>query len=94
MIDLVRWMAERPAKLAGLQSRKGSISLGHDADFVVFNPDAEFTVTEEKLHFRHAVTPYMGERLRGVVEQTFVRGNCVYHDGESIDDPSGRECRV
>jgi allantoinase len=94
MIDLVRWMAERPAKLAGLQSRKGSISLGHDADFVVFNPNAEFTVTTDRLHFRHAVTPYMGERLRGVVEQTFVRGNCVYHDGESIDDPSGRECRV
>jgi allantoinase len=94
MIDLVRWMAERPAKLAGLQSRKGSISLGHDADFVVFNPNAEFTVTTDRLHFRHAVTPYMGARLRGLVEQTFVRGNCVYRSGEFVGDLSGRECRV
>ncbi len=94
MMDLVRWMAERPAKLAGLHARKGRIAAGCDADFVVFNPDAEFTVTKDRLHFRHAVTPYLDERLRGVVEQTFVRGKCVYRDGDFIGDPTGRECRV
>ena len=92
--DLVRWMAQAPAKLAGLESRKGSIAPGSDADFVVFNPNAEFTVTTDRLHFRHAVTPYMGARLRGLVEQTFVRGNCVYRSGEFVGDLSGRECRV
>jgi allantoinase len=87
-------MAQAPAKLAGLESRKGSIAPGSDADFVVFNPNAEFTVTTDRLHFRHAVTPYMGARLRGLVEQTFVRGNCVYRSGEFVGDLSGRECRV
>ena len=39
-----------------------------DADFVVFDPEAEFVVTPERLHHRHAVSPYMGERLRGMVQ--------------------------
>ena len=92
--ELVRWMSERPARLAGLHSRKGSLAPGFDADFVVFNPDSEFTVTKDHLHFRHAVTPYLGERLRGVVEQTFVRGECVYRNGEFVGTPGGRECKV
>jgi len=92
--DLVRWMCTKPAALAGLQSRKGSLAPGLDADFTVFNPDAEFTVTPDILHFRHPVTPYLGQRLKGRVEQTFLRGECVYKDGQFPVAPSGRECTV
>jgi allantoinase len=92
--DLVRWMSTRPAQLAGLQSHKGSLAAGLDADFVVFNPDIEFTVTPDILHFRHPVTPYLGHRLKGRVEQTFLRGECVYRDGEFPSAPGGCECRV
>jgi allantoinase len=91
--DLVRWMSRKPAQLAGLQGRKGSLTPGMDADFVVFNADAEFVVGMEDLHFRHPVTPYMGQALRGRVEQTFVRGECVYQGGRFTGLPIGRECK-
>jgi allantoinase len=46
--DVARWMAEAPAKLAGCEKRKGRIAPGYDADFVVFEPESEFTVSAER----------------------------------------------
>lgn len=89
--DVVRWMAEGPAQLAGCAEQKGSIAEGFDADLVVFDPEEEFVVTEDRLHYRHRVSPYLGERLRGVVKKTFVRGECVYDEGEFPGEPSGHE---
>ena len=83
--DLARWCAERPARLAGLP-RKGRIAPGCDADLIVFDPDARFAVRPGQLRQRHPVTPYAGMTLAGVVRQTFVRGVCVYKEG---DFPSG-----
>lgn len=74
LVDVVRWMSARTAKLAGLDDRKGSIAKGKDADFVVFDEDATIEVTPERLRHRHAVTPYLGRTLSGVVERTFLRG--------------------
>jgi len=56
--------AEGPARLAGCGTSKGRIAKGFDADFVVFDPEAEFIATEEHLHYRHRVSPYLGEKLR------------------------------
>jgi allantoinase len=91
--DIARWMAEGPARLAGYESRKGRLAKGFDADFVVFEPEAEFTVTEKHLHYRHRVSPYLGEKLRGVVKATYLRENCIFADGTFPGDPSGRELR-
>jgi len=93
LAHVARWMAEGPARLAGCESRKGRIAKGYDADFVVFDPDAEFVATEERLYYRHRLSPYMGEKLRGVVQATYLRGNCVFADGEFPGEPSGRELR-
>ncbi len=91
LLDIARWMAERPAELAGCGSRKGRIAAGCDADLVVFQPEAEFTVTPEHLHYRHPVSAYMGEKLRGVVKATYLRGKCVFAEGTFPGDPIGRE---
>ncbi len=89
--DIARWMAEGPARLAGCDARKGKIAAGMDADFVVFDPEAEFVVTPERLHYRHPVSAYMGETLRGVVRATYLRGKAVYADGKFTGEPSGNE---
>ena len=47
LTDIARWMAEAPAKLAGCDQRKGRIAAGYDADFVVFDPEAEFMVSRK-----------------------------------------------
>jgi allantoinase len=71
LADVVEWMAHAPAARVGL-ARKGRITAGADADLVVFAPDARYTVGE--LHHRHAITPYAGRELQGVVRQTWLRG--------------------
>ena len=89
--DVARWMSSAPARLAGLGDKAGALEAGRDANFVVFDDGAEFTVTADKLHYRHAVSPYLGQRLRGVVKATYLRGGAVYRDGSVIDTPRGRE---
>jgi allantoinase len=80
--DVTRWTAESPARLAGLENRKGRLAPGCDADFVVWHPERDFTVDEADLRHRHKLTPFLGRRLAGVVEATYLRGEPVYRRGE------------
>jgi allantoinase len=69
------------SQLAGCAARKGRIAEGYDADFVIFDPEAEFVVTEDRLYYRYPVSPYLGRKLRGVVKATYLRGQLVFSDG-------------
>jgi allantoinase len=91
LADLTRWTAAEPARLAGCGAKKGRIAAGYDADFVVFDPEREFMVSEERLHYRHPVSPYLGETLRGVVKATYLRGSPVFVEGHFPGVPAGRE---
>jgi allantoinase len=90
--DIVRWMVQGPARLAGRDGRKGRLAAGYDADFVVFDPEVEYPVTADRLLYRHAVSPYLGETLRGVVKATYLRGKPVFVDGAFSERPIGGEC--
>jgi allantoinase len=83
LTDVVRWMSEAPARLAGLPT-KGGIVAGRDADLVAFAPDEWRAVGP--LHHRSPVTPYAGRELAGVVRRTWLRGAVVEPDGA----PAGR----
>jgi allantoinase len=89
--DLARWMSSAPATLAGLGHKAGALEAGREADFVVFDTDVEFTVTPSRLHYRHAISPYMGQTLRGVVKTTYLRGEAVFQNGTFAETPAGRE---
>jgi allantoinase len=91
LMDIARWMSREPARLAGCDAQKGQIATGYDADFVVFDPEAEFTVIADRLHHRHPVSPYLGETLRGVVKKTYLRGTAVFDDGKLPGEAFGRE---
>ena len=92
--DVGRWMSERPARLVGLDGRKGAIAPGHDADLVIWDPEAEFIVNASALQHRHKVTPYEGMRLRGVVHETWVRGARVYDRGHFVHEARGHLLRA
>ncbi|MFD1466612.1 allantoinase AllB [Hymenobacter caeli] len=76
--DLARWLSENPARLIGQAHRKGRIAPGYDADLLVLAPDETFVVTEQLLHHRHKVSPYLGRALAGVVTRTFLAGEEVF----------------
>jgi len=87
--EVAKWLCENPARQVRLDSRKGSIAVGHDADLVIWNPEREFVVDAGLLQHRHKITPYQGETLYGVVEKTFLRGREIY-DGDIVTPPTGR----
>jgi allantoinase len=89
--QMAAWMSAAPARLAGRHRSKGRLSAGYDADMVVWDPDAPFTVTADTLYYRHPISPYVGAALRGRVHRTFVRGHEVY-DGHG--HPAGAIGRI
>jgi len=88
--DLARWMCEGPARLTGLDSHKGSIAPGKDADLVVWDPDASFRLDPSQIEHRHKITPYAGRTLFGTVRATWVGGRKIYDNGSHIGSASGR----
>jgi len=90
---IARRMTQGTAELAGLGARKGRLASGYDADIVVWDPNATFTVTPDIVQHRHKVTPYLGRTLHGVVKTTYVRGQKVWDDGRAIGDPVGEWIR-
>ena len=92
--DIARWMSSAPAALAGIAHNAGALQPNRDASFIIFDTEAEFTVTPDKLHYRHTVSPYLGETLRGAVKATYLRGEPVYQQGVFAPSPSGREVKL
>lgn len=88
----VRWMTAGPAGIVRLGA-KGRLAVGCDADLVVWDPDALWTVDGPRLMHRHALTPYQGRQLPGVVRATYLRGELVYRDGAFVGAPAGRLLR-
>jgi allantoinase len=75
---IAQWMSAAPARLAGLQSRKGALVAGYDADIIVWDPDTRFVVDPTELLHRHKVTPYAGRELFGKVSATYVGGRRIF----------------
>lgn len=75
---IAQWMSAATARLAGLQSRKGALAAGYDADIVLWDPEPRFVVDPAMLLQRHKVTPYAGRELFGKVSATYVRGRRIF----------------
>ena len=77
--------SENPAKIFGCRD-KGSIAVGKDADIVIYNPETEFTITNDKMHSDCDHTIWEGVKLKGYPEQTYSRGRLVYDKGEFVGE--------
>ncbi len=77
--DLSRLMSAVPARLAGLDQRKGRLADGYDADIVIWDPEKELEVVSEMIEHRHKLTPYSGMKLFGKVESAYLRGRLVFN---------------
>ena len=79
--EFVALTATNAAKLYGLFPCKGTIAVGADADFVIWDADRDVTVTHDMLHDAVGYTPYEGRRLKGWPETVFSRGRAVVENG-------------
>ena len=83
-------MSRNPAKLAGLEDRKGALASGYDADVVVFDPEQRYELAADMLLQRHKVCPYVGHTLQGRVVCTYLRGEKIFEKGKILKERRGR----
>lgn len=81
---LVDLACEAPAKAFGLFPRKGTVAPGADADLVVWDPQATWTLTQDALHDALDYTPYEGIEVRGRPRAVVAAGEVVVEDGNFL----------
>lgn len=95
LTEIAKWFSTNPALRFGLYPRKGTISIGADADFAVVDPNLEHTIIKEELFSRHRHSPYIGRKFRCRVTNTVSRGKIVYNLNEGIIGiPTGQWLQV
>ncbi|MCP4179102.1 MAG: dihydropyrimidinase [bacterium] len=81
---MVEILSTNVAKIFGLDN-KGAITVGKDADIIVFDPKIEFKISNNNMHMNVDYTPYEGFKITGMPEQVFVRGfKTAEWDGEMM----------
>jgi dihydropyrimidinase len=91
-ISLNRWVelvSTAPAKMFGLYPRKGTISVGSDADIVVFDPEADTTISASTHHMRVDYSLYEGWNIRGVTRRVYSRGKLIVDENRFLGHAGG-----
>jgi dihydropyrimidinase len=83
----VELVATTPAKLFGLYPRKGTLAPGSDADIVVWDPNANHTITAKTHHMRVDYSMFEGFTVKGNAKLVMSRGEVVVDDGSYSGRP-------
>lgn len=87
----VELTSTNPARLFGLFPRKGTLAVGSDADMVIFDPNADVTLSKSQSLSRSDYTPYEGMRTRGTVWLVIQRGKVIAREGKVMGKPGQGE---
>jgi dihydropyrimidinase len=85
---LARVLAENPARIFGLYPKKGAIRVGADADLLLIDPAAEWTIAAADHHGMAGCTLYEGWPVRGRPWMTLLRGR-VLLNGRQLEQKPG-----
>lgn len=78
--QFVRQMSTNPARIFGLYPRKGTLSIGADADLVLLDPNRAWVARGEEMLHKQKWTPFEGKTITGRVIRTIRRGETIYDD--------------
>ena len=84
-ISKERWVeviSTAPAKLFGMYPRKGSVSVGADADLVVYDPNRRRTISAKTHHMDVDYSCYEGREVQGSSDVVLSRGSVIVRDGQ------------
>ena len=84
---LIELLCETPAQLFGMWPKKGNLQPGADADVVIFDPEAEVTITPDILATNCDYNPYDGTEVKGWPITTLLRGKVIVRDRKFVGEP-------
>jgi dihydropyrimidinase len=87
----VELVSTNPAKLFGMWPRKGTITVGSDADFTVIDPERRLRIETPRMQSASDYDPFEGFEAVGWPVQTIVRGRVVVAGGELRAEPTHGE---
>jgi len=85
--QLVELLCEAPANRFGLSPRKGRLAGGADADIVVLDPSARWTIDATRLLSSAGWSPYHGMTMEGQITHVFLQGRPIVDDGVLVGRP-------
>ncbi|EMF0346070.1 dihydroorotase [Enterococcus faecium] len=78
--QVINWLAVKPAEIFGLNA--GTLTVGAPADVAVFDITQTCTIDKEDLLSKGENTPFIGWKVKGETQMTFVNGKLVWQKGE------------
>lgn len=82
----VEVVATAPAKIFGMYPKKGSISIGADADLVIYNPNHTHTLSQKNQAQNLDYHAYEGWEITGKPRDVLVRGKVIVKDGTFVGE--------
>ena len=73
-----------PARIFGMYPKKGTIAAGADADLVLWDPNAEYTITAATHNMRCDYSMFEGFQVRGNAKQVYSRGELIVEKGKYL----------
>jgi dihydropyrimidinase len=73
-----------PARIFGMYPRKGAIAAGSDADIVLWDPNAEYTISAATHNMRVDYSMFEGFKVRGIARQVYSRGELIVENGKYL----------
>jgi allantoinase len=91
LAKFVALMSENPARIFGIDHRKGFLKPGFDADLIIVDMDKKYVIDKNSMYTkgRDVAELYHGREVTGKIERVMVRGTTVMKDGKVDENLAG-----